>query len=303
MIIFQLFLGLIGATLVGAFLRTAERGRPRVSVLTLALLCLAWIPVSGLLWVGWGKLTGLNAHFGVGDSTSTSLRDGYSLIITAEVDGLLCGGPESEQLVSGIDTIAETSTHYYGLTTGRALALRREFGSARSASDVLAPGDASLETGAFAVRKETGSVRYAANLPALGDESLDPGELVPVEQFPGRPGTVLDDVVFVLLFLGPFVLAWRWLRSRSGDTVVSEYSARPTDFEPDDLCYPLKLEWSEGEVRSYRGIYDFGSDVEYLNGMKDDPSFKLSDASGRRLYVLMEGCAILRASFVPDGGR
>jgi len=84
---------------------------------------------------------------------------------------------------------------------------------------------------------------------------------------------------------------------------LQRHAGLPTDFEPDDLCYPLKLDWSDGEVDVYRGIYDFGSDVEYLNGMKDDPSFELSDASGRRLYVLMEGCVILRVSFVPDGGR
>lgn len=201
MIVLQFALWLLGSIIAGLLLSAADRGKPRVSVLTLTLICLACIPAAGFAWVGWGKLTGVTTHFVLGDSASTSLDDGYTMISADGAYGVLVGGPANEHLVIGVDSIAETATSFYGFMEER----RGE--PAR----------------AFAFHKKDGTVRSASSLQALGDESFDPNELDPFHQFPGRAPTALDHIVLVVLALGPFAGLWRWLRARSHDAVESEF--------------------------------------------------------------------------------
>ena len=206
MIIFQLMAWLLGSIIVGQILTTADRGKPRVPALELTLLCLACVPSSGLAWVGWGKLTGLTTQFGVGDSSSTALGGGYTLISADGAFGVLVGGPANETMVIGIESIGETTTTYYGLMEARRGEARR----------------------AFAVHKDDGSVRFAKSLEALGAETIDQPNLAPYHQFPGRAPTVYDGLIFAVLLLAPFAVLWRWLRSRSADGIDSEF-ATPRD--------------------------------------------------------------------------
>ena len=202
MIILQFVLWLFGSIVAGRLLSIADCGQPRVSARTLTLLCLAFIPSSGLAWVGWGKLTDLNTHFVIGDSASTPLRDGYTMISADGAFGVLVGGPVSEHLVVGIESIAETGTSYFGFVEARQGDPRR----------------------AFAVHKKYGTVRFASSLRALGVESFDPSELDPYHEFPGRSPTIYDDLVLALLSLGPFAVVWHWLRSRSPGADASQGS-------------------------------------------------------------------------------
>ena len=74
------------------------------------------------------------------------------------------------------------------------------------------------------------------------------------------------------------------------------------DFDPKELLYPLRMEWIDEETDVFDDMFQFVTGVEFLDGMRDDPEFKLFDASGRRLYFLVWALNIKRVSFVPDEG-
>ena len=62
------------------------------------------------------------------------------------------------------------------------------------------------------------------------------------------------------------------------------------------------MEWIDEEPEVFDDMVSFVTDVEFLDGMRDDPEFKLFDADGRRLYFDVWALDIMRVSFIPDTG-
>lgn len=167
------------ALLVSSRQPAAVRNR-RVMFAACPFGMLAWGLPAGLLWVGWGALTGLHTQFGLGDSWEVPLPRDYSLGFIDVNDRASIDSPRSQApVVSGVTRIAVVGD--------------RAFGIAGNSAFVLDMTSGQLQRGAF---------------PALFVASgLDASALVPVNQYPGRALTAVDVVVALgLLFVPPLLV-------------------------------------------------------------------------------------------------
>jgi hypothetical protein len=191
--------GLLSGTVWVLSLRTPAELRKRRATFAFLLPfgCLAWACPAGLLWIGWGALTGFNAQFGIGDSWEVALPNGYRLLFIDVDDRASIHGPAADiAVVGGVTSVAAKGSFVYG--------------QARRAGFVLDTTSGRLEVG------EDSSFLQSRN--------LDAAVLVPVGQYPGRPRTSLDNIVLVgLLLIPPTVMAaWVWQRRlRYVDTSAS----------------------------------------------------------------------------------
>ncbi|NJO12615.1 MAG: hypothetical protein HC872_03195 [Gammaproteobacteria bacterium] len=143
------------------------------------MLLLLWLLPARVIWSGWGALTGLYTPFEVGDSRSrVSLPNGYTFVfVDAGAGGSVFPPGEGPAEFSGITAIAVNDSMVFGVAQGERFVL-----------------DTSGQ----------GAMQDFASL-----ESLAP--LQQVKDFPGRPSTRVDDLLWAALWLLPPFL---WARHR-----------------------------------------------------------------------------------------
>lgn len=183
---------LVAATFAGAVLSAVAaasthssdlRKRRMAFAFVLPFALVGWVCPAGLLWVGWGAVTGFNSPFGIGDMWAERLPNGYSLVfVDSDTSASLHGPAGQSALVANVDQIAAAADTIYG-TSG---------------------------SEAFVLYTASGAVEFGP-APVFQRRWLDAGKLVPVAQYPGRARTALDDLVLWALLLGPPLFVGRYV--------------------------------------------------------------------------------------------